>query len=271
MIKLVAFDMDGTFLNTQNDYDRKRFDKIFQDLTARDIKIVAISGNQFHQIKTFFEPYLDQMTIVSEIGNKIYENGHLLQEHHFDQSVVKGILDLLGQKNLLSRCMVGGLDHAYFGAAAPEDFKKIVKKHNYSWKELESFAELPEDKFCIVTLDVPDQDIADLVDQINEMSGPRARAVSSGFQFIDIIQPTINKGTALQFLGQRWGISLDEMMTFGDSDNDLEMLDLTPHSYAMANCPENVGQRAKNQAPSNDESGVLVVIEREILGKADEG
>ncbi|CRH90922.1 Sugar phosphatase SupH [Chlamydia trachomatis] len=266
MIKLVAFDMDGTFLNSENDYDRERFDRIFYELIRRDMKIVASSGNQFHQIKSFFEPYLDQMTIVSEIGNKIYENGNLVQEYYFENAVVEAMLGLLGQKNLLSRCMIGGLDTAYFEASAPEDFKKIVKKHNYSWQELDSFADLPKDKFCIVTLDVPDQDIAALVAELNQVGGPQARAVSSGFHFIDIIQSGIDKGTALQFLGQRWGISPDEMMTFGDSDNDLEMLAWTRNSYAMAGCPENVARVANYQAPSNDESGVLSVIEREILG-----
>lgn len=265
MIKLVAFDMDGTFLNSKNDYDRQRFDRIFQELADRDIKILAISGNQFHQIKSFFKSYLEQMTIVSEIGSKIYENGQLVQESHFEDSVVENLLRLLAQKNLLSRCMVGGLDTAYFEASAPKDFKAIVQKHNYSWQELESFADLPRDRFCIVTLDVPNQDIVELVAELNQVGGPQVRAVASGFHFIDIIQPNVNKGTALQFLGERWGISPDEMMTFGDSDNDLEMLNLAGHSYAMAGSPESVTQVAKYQAPSNDESGVLAVIEREIL------
>ncbi|MGV3029772.1 HAD hydrolase family protein [Streptococcus suis] len=32
MIRLIAFDMDGTFLNSQNDYDRPRFQKIFKKM-----------------------------------------------------------------------------------------------------------------------------------------------------------------------------------------------------------------------------------------------
>lgn len=44
-IKLIATDMDGTFLNSNKDYDRKRFNRIFQQLQAQDITfVVAISG-----------------------------------------------------------------------------------------------------------------------------------------------------------------------------------------------------------------------------------
>ncbi|BAN62073.1 hypothetical protein ANG_1603 [Streptococcus anginosus subsp. whileyi MAS624] len=35
MIKLVAFDMDGTFLHSDNTYDVKRFEKIYRALLAR--------------------------------------------------------------------------------------------------------------------------------------------------------------------------------------------------------------------------------------------
>ena len=49
MIKLIAFDMDGTFLNSQNDYDRVRFDRIFQAAKEKGIRLVANSGNQYQQ------------------------------------------------------------------------------------------------------------------------------------------------------------------------------------------------------------------------------
>ncbi len=47
MIKLVAFDMDGTFLRSDNTYGVKRFKKIYRALQEKDIKVVVISGNQY--------------------------------------------------------------------------------------------------------------------------------------------------------------------------------------------------------------------------------
>ena len=51
-------------------------------------------------------------------------------------------------------------------------------------------------------------------------------------------------------------------MAFGDSENDLEMLELAGYSFAMENGEEKVKRMAKYIAPSNDEAGVLQVLEQ---------
>lgn len=44
-IKLIATDMDGTFLNSQKDYNREHFADLYAELKKRDIKFVVASGN----------------------------------------------------------------------------------------------------------------------------------------------------------------------------------------------------------------------------------
>lgn len=264
-MKLVAFDMDGTFLNSQNEYDRKRFRRVWRQLQERGVRVVAISGNQYQQIRSFFPDIHDQMTIVSEVGAVIVENGQRIAEYHFEREVVTDLIALLAQKNLLHRCSISGLKSLYFAQSAPEDFKTLMTKHNYEWREIEDLRKLPEDDFTILTLDVPEMDIQALVADLNARGKGRVCAVSSGFNFIDIVQPGVNKGTALDFLAKRWQIEASEIMVFGDSDNDLEMLAYADYSYAMMGSPESVCQAATFQAPSNDASGVLQVIEEVVL------
>ena len=54
-------------------------------------------------------------------------------------------------------------------------------------------------------------------------------------------------------------------MAFGDSGNDIEMLEMAGHSYAVANAEAGVKAVAKHLAPSYQEGGVYQVIE-EYLG-----
>ena len=61
---------------------------------------------------------------------------------------------------------------------------------------------------------------------------------------------------------ERWKIDADQIMAFGDSENDLEMLELAGYSFAMENGEEKVKRMAKYIAPSNDETGVLQVLEQ---------
>lgn len=53
-IKMIAVDMDGTFLDDQKEYNRERFEKIFRQLQEKGIKFVVASGNQYFQLKSFF-------------------------------------------------------------------------------------------------------------------------------------------------------------------------------------------------------------------------
>lgn len=50
MIKLIATDMDGTWLREDKTYDKELFEKEFQIMRDRDIKFVIASGNQYENI-----------------------------------------------------------------------------------------------------------------------------------------------------------------------------------------------------------------------------
>ena len=54
MIKLIAFDMDETFMRGKGVYDRARFSRIYAGLQERGIQILPISGDQYAQIASFF-------------------------------------------------------------------------------------------------------------------------------------------------------------------------------------------------------------------------
>ena len=58
--------------------------------------------------------------------------------------------------------------------------------------------------------------------------------------FIDISPAGWNKGSAVRFLADRMGIGIDEVVVFGDSENDLPMIEAVPNSVAMANADEAV-------------------------------
>ena len=57
-----------------------------------------------------------------------------------------------------------------------------------------------------------------------------------------------------------------ELMAFGDANNDKDMLEFAEHSYVMANShDQSLFDIAKFIAPSNDEQGVLQIIEEKVL------
>ena len=53
-VKLIAVDMDGTFLSDAKTYNRPRFLNQYQRMREQNIRFVVASGNQYYQLISFF-------------------------------------------------------------------------------------------------------------------------------------------------------------------------------------------------------------------------
>ena len=109
--------------------------------------------------------------------------------------------------------------------------------------------------------------VEDFVQELREKFGERLLPAASGYGAIDILQPGVNKATAIQFLEERWGVDGGHLMAFGDSQNDVEMLELATYSYAMENADPHARQAARYTAPSHQNQGVYEVIEAYLDGR----
>ena len=65
------------------------------------------------------------------------------------------------------------------------------------------------------------------------------------------MQKGIHKAWGLEQLMQKWEIQEQEIMAFGDSENDIEMLQLAGISYAMENADPKTKAVANHLAPAN--------------------
>lgn len=74
-IKLIAVDMDGTFLNDQKEYDCDRFLKQYEKMKEMGIRFVVASGNQYYQLKSFFGDIQDENSYVAENGAYVVDKG----------------------------------------------------------------------------------------------------------------------------------------------------------------------------------------------------
>ncbi len=84
---------------------------------------------------------------------------------------------------------------------------------------------------------------------------------------IEINAAGVNKGKGLLELGEILGISREEIMAFGDGDNDIAMLREVGFGVAMQNADEEVKAVADYVTGSNDEDGVAKAIARFVLGE----
>lgn len=272
-IKLVVVDMDGTFLRQEpivnedgeligvnQDYDRELFDEVFTKLKANDGKFVVASGNQYYQLKSFFPNLDDQITYVSENGALIMDNHEELFSVKIADDIVKEIIDVVEEyPEILTE--VCGKKAAYV-KTGNDRFRDLMKLFYHSLEEVDDFSEIKDDEILKFALLVPEGEIKEYYQILSERIGHLIELIDSGHGCIDLIVPGFNKGTAVDFLCNRWGFTRDNVIAFGDGGNDIEMLEYAKYGIAMENASDRVKAVANDVCESNNEQGVLKTLKR---------
>lgn len=278
-IKLVAFDMDGTFLNDQNTYDHARFGQLLSALRVRGIRVVAASGSQYQRLQTQFGNFQRQMDFVSQNGAVVHQGGQPLIVTAMPAAAVTATLQTIKhqfQPSEVAEHLVVGVKSAYV------DERMSVASYQQTHYYYDHLKRVP-DLAGVTPARLNDQitsigiTFADQVDFPTAMTGLRQQlpaglaSQTSGYNTELISMAHVNKATGLKALMQAYHVQPSELMTFGDNENDLSMLRLTPHSYAMANAVATVKARAHHLTSSNNADGVLNVLSKLVSGSEDDG
>jgi Cof subfamily protein (haloacid dehalogenase superfamily) len=96
---------------------------------------------------------------------------------------------------------------------------------------------------------------------MKEAVGAEATAVRSQTYYLDVTPPGHDKGTFVEAMAKRLGISAAAVATIGDMENDLPMFARSGISFAMGNAADNVKQRATHVTDSNERDGFAGAIE----------
>lgn len=89
----------------------------------------------------------------------------------------------------------------------------------------------------------------------------RVKAVTSGHEAVDLIDPSVGKEAGLTFLMKRWQLEKDQIAVFGDNLNDLGMFELVNYSFAMGNSREELKDVAYKIIGTNNQHAVLDQID----------
>ncbi|EJY96865.1 Cof-type HAD-IIB family hydrolase [Staphylococcus arlettae] len=263
MIKAIAVDKDGTFFKSDHTYDLAYFEQLYKQMEKQQIKFIVASGNQYEQLRSFFPSKDQKIVYVAENGALTYFNNELLAKEAFVDSDIHNVIKYLQQTYHIENIILGGIKTAYMLKGTNQTFIDYAQLYYKNITFVDNFSEVVDDTFIKVAMRIQDTNlVTSIIEDLQQRYSDVVRAVTSGNDSVDLLVPTVNKGKAIQALLDKWGIANSELLAFGDANNDIEMLQLTPHSYAMASCSPELARVAQYRAPSNDDSGVLQVIEQ---------
>lgn len=263
-IRLIATDMDGTFLDDDGHFNRARFQKLLTEMTRQSVRFVVASGNHYPHLPPYFKNLEGAITYIAEDGAQIVNDGKELSADPISDGLVKQVLDWQARDDLFSQAWVilSGRQAAY--TQMPKVSHRFISS-SYFYANLTSVLDLREvvDEIFKIDMSWSHYDVGRQEKRFNAAFSGQLRATPSGFGGLDIVLPYVSKAYGLKKLQQQWGITPNETLAFGDSPNDIEMLKLARYGYAMKNATLKT-QAAASFITEKDHNaeGVLDVVER---------
>lgn len=259
-IKMVVTDMDGTLLNSNHEVSN-RFFELFAILKQKNIHFVAASGRQYHSMVDKLSVIKDDITFISENGAFIKKQDREISVIPIDQSLKGELLDVLDSVPG-SHAMLCGKYKSYFnGKSLP--FLEQLKEYYSTYEIVDDYKNVTDE---IVKIAVYHDTSAEkyIYPKVAHFEN-QVKVKISGQHWVDLNHTDAHKGNALQKVMDMHQIMANEVMVFGDYNNDLEMLALANYSFAMENAHPNVKKVAKYTAKGNDNFGVEEIIQQLIL------
>ncbi|MFF5468025.1 Cof-type HAD-IIB family hydrolase [Streptomyces achromogenes] len=263
-IRLIVTDMDGTLLD-----DAKRIPDglwpMLAELRRRGVLFSPASGRQYATLHRQFERVAEGMVFIAENGTYVVRDGVELSSDPLDGSVAAGIA------RTVRRLAAGGADvgavvcgkRAAYVERTDEAFLAEVRQYYAEHRIVEDVTAVEDDMIKVAVFDFGPAEHT-VAPALAPFAGTH-QVVVSGEHWVDVMNRTANKGTALRRLQRALGVTPAQTMVFGDYLNDLEMLDAAEWSFAMAGAHPEVIRRARHLAPSNNDAGVLRTIAH-VLG-----
>ena len=128
--------------------------------------------------------------------------------------------------------------------------------------DLTAFIRQPVTK--LLMMDTPER-IAELYAEARKLFDGRASMTCSKPCFLECNPLRATKGNALRWCADHFGFRMDELLAFGDSLNDVSMLEAAGVGVAMGNAREDVKAMGFPVCGTNEEDGVARYIEEYIL------
>ena len=261
MYKIIAIDLDGTLLNNQKTISEENI-KALQFAQTKGAMIVLATGRPLSGIKK----YLNQLNLKKNTF-AICFNGGLVTNIEETDIIKEKILTGKDAKEIYHLSKKLGVNiHAFRGdgsCISPKNSRYTT--HEVTLNELPlniiPFEVLDDNEEIIKVMLVDEPDILSVaISKISPYYKKKYNVVQSAPFFLEFLNKQTDKWFGLVSLAKYLKIDTTDIMTFGDSENDLVMVKNAGLGIAMANATSDVKCAAKYITDSNEENGIASAI-----------
>lgn len=265
MIRLIATDLDDTLLNGKSELT-PRTKAALDAAMAVGCGVTLSSGRMLEAMLPFARKIGVNAPMLLYNGALLYNHntGETLYANRVPCEVALGVLRLIEREGSYVQVYPGMgyycteiLPRTTVYARQIDVPATAVHMPMSKWLELH-----PGDVQKLLVIDDNAERADALQAKLREAFPHGASFLKSKPHYIEIMPEGVDKGASMKRLAELLGLTPDEVMVFGDGQNDVPMLQFAGHGYAMANGCAEARACTPHIAPPNTEDGVAQVIER---------
>lgn len=240
MIKLIATDIDGTILIPEGEFTQNVRDCI-EKLKKKRIKVVLVTGRMNAAAKLIADDLGLKTPVVSYQGGLINENGKILYEQYLTEEESESIISRAKEENI--HLNLYNNDTLYSETDCPE-IQRYSKIQHIPYV-VKNFKDIKKDKVNkILAIDYNNPQKIDRLEKELPEKFPDLYIVKSTPYFLEFSNPKGSKYCAVKFLQNYWNLEDNEILTIGDQNNDIALLEAGGIKIAMGNATD----KLKNMA-----------------------
>lgn len=261
MIKLVATDIDGTILIPEGNFTRPVKDCI-KKLCDKGIKVVLVTGRMNAAAEKIAQELGLNTPVVSYQGGLVVENNKKLYERYLTTAQAEKIIAWAKKVNIHINLYN---DDILYSEADCYEIQRYCK-NLHTDRTIKNFNEIKKDKINkLLAIDYSNPERINQYEKDLQSIFPELYIVKSTPYFLEFSNPEGSKKCAVEFLQKYWDLEKDEILTIGDQNNDIALLQAGGVKIAMGNATDELKAQADYITESVYEDGFVNAMEKFCL------
>lgn len=274
MNKFLVFDIDGTLLNSRYDINKSSILAI-KSAKKNGFKIVLCSGRPFFDIEPLQKQYRLADYIVCNNGaywydvtsKKFYFTSQI-NPKIAKQAIIEGqkfcaLLALHTDKATYRSQLCNNKKMPTWFHEALDD-EKALFLDQYNYPLLNTLKHLESERILQVAFRLDENGAQKLASQMRQVLKNDVDIFIANYVYVDVNMHDVNKYHGLKNMCQVINCDPQNMIAFGDSDNDLQMLANVGYGICMGNGTEEAKKVAKEVIGDNDSDAISEKISQII-------
>ena len=273
-IKLIASDLDGTLLTSKKELTERAYN-LLEKLSEKGIYFVPSTGRAYESVPECIRNLPFIKYVITSNGAAIYdaEEKKFIKNNFLPPEAVDITLEILKEKNVIIETFKEGRaftdrkvyenlsDYGITGGHA----KYVLTTRNPVENIIE---EIINNKHCLenINLIFNNEEVRmEVMEKLKEKG--HASVTTSAHNNIEVTSHNATKASALKELCSILNIERENVIAFGDSDNDMDMIMFAGIGVAMGNGDEHIKNNADIITEDCDNYGVANILEKILKGE----